>query len=1502
MLARRSHGGPKRRRGTGTLRLEQLEPRLVMDGAGFVNTDPPEDPDTIVGVAEIDAQDDHVETSRGVQELRIDPLGNDPLPAGAEGLTIKSVSGTKLGAEVTISEDGKRLIYNAAGDAGLQAGDTFYYIVQTEDGKLGKANVTLSLERTYTSGGGGGGTTRPRNSSDNYSFFEDAPEQSLHVLTNDREFSAGEIVAVTTPSNGGSVRIADDGRSLLYQPQAATTGRDLFEYTVRNAEGEEATIGVSVNVSKPYYLNYHYDNARFDFGTGPHTLDPLANDSVRGPVAQTPRIVSFSAPDYAGQVTLSEDGQRFLFEPAEGFLGSFSVSYSVRYGPDDHQTVEGSFSVAVERRFLAVENYFSVDPGATGPATLDVLTNDPVYNYSGYYGYNKAHYQQQRQDVSLRIVGVAVSDAGGEITIAEGGQTLLYTPAEGFTGEETFEYTVEASNGSRETARVTVRVGETPSDPSGVDRFATEGELNQFLIDKAVARYGRHFGIQQERYAPLETYYGDGIALVSATRLFAAFDADGAALSAADDFSGTNVQVEGVDEADIVETDGRYVYTFALGKLAIVDLLDPSSPELLSMTLMEGGYDQMYLMGDRITLLRTGSTSGQAEVLVLDVGDRSAPAIAERTEIDGYIADSRAIGDKVHLVVQRDFLVPELEGDWLVEPAPSAGESNDNSDATGDDAILVDLLYDRGEPGVWRTESLEEYIDRVRDELIETALPAYRGYNAAGELVSEGLLTTPTDVHKPLAGADRLLSFVTIDAGDGDPAPPAESTTFVADRHTDVYVSAESAYVFAYDPEAGETNIYKMDFAEDGSSPLVASGVVGGSLLNQFSADEHDGRLRVATTEVRTTEITNSRGRTRTVQSQRFNNVLVLEQNGNQLETVGEITNLAPTETIKSVRFMGDRAYVVTFRVVDPLFAIDLSDPTAPTVEGALKIPGFSDYLHPVGEDYLVGIGRDADEITGRLGPAQLTLFYVGDLSDPTVVDQMTLEGAHWTNSEAWSDHHAVAYFAGAGLLTVPHTWNELAEKDMDGDGLTDWRGYEQHSAMWAFQVETDGEGGGSLGVAAEIEHEGPARRSLRIDETLVTVSGQELKTHDLDDPTQQLGEVWLGALPTADAFTVQEDSGATTLDVLANDRPGADGEAPSIVSVTQPVRGHTYRPYLIDTIRLVSNELSYQVGQQDQQPAGEVTIAEDGRSLVFTPAEDFFGTATLTYTVLDPLRGEQTATVTITVEGTPDAPDAEDDTFSVEPGAVAIVLNVLANDTDPDAGGPIRPINYLSICGTQPRTVDVLLADLYVESNTFWTFGSLTVTELGPTDNGGVVELDDMGRLHYTPVDGFEGVETFSYTVVNGSGLTDTATASVYVGVPVEPPIDTVGPMESTGEETPAAESSAENSSPVETSPAETASDDRFVFFSAAVPMSRGDGVAVTSQDETAAATVGGAELLIARQQDNAAVRRASLSRESVFERLGSERSAADDDLAGDADLGLADGWSAFGEALARR
>ncbi|QEG37917.1 beta-propeller domain-containing protein [Bythopirellula goksoeyrii] len=1329
-LLRRGWGGAARarspRKADQRFHVERLEDRYLMDGAGFVHTDPDADPDSVVGVAGIEAQDDYIEASTGTQQLRIDVLSNDPLPDGATGLHIKMVSETAKGATVAISEDGKRLIYTPP-EGGVTF-DTFYYIVEDNDGKLGKANVTVGEKDS------GEGYRPPYYFSrdDNYTLYEDSPIQTLKVLANDGPFATGEIIEIADQEGiGGTVEIAEDGKSLLYQAPPATTGSDRFTYTVRNAEGETATYHVSINVIKPIQTRSE-DGLNFDVGTGPHVLNVLERDVILASTPETPRIVEVSQPEVGGTFQISADGQRVIYQPSEGFLGSISFEYVLRYGSLDHQVVTGYETLSIQNTFLAVDNWFAVSPGSPSQE-LDVLANDPTLK-------RRIGWSGTKPDVTLSIIGVSVGTHEGQVTISTGGK-LLYTPAAGFTGEETFNYTVEDSNGHIDSAQVTVLVSEQVAD-AGVPKFILPGELEQFLIDQAVERYKNQFGMTQMHYTgQIEYSYTlyDTTSDVIRTTNF---------LSSSSDHSETNTQEAGVDEADIVETDGQFVYTFSHGKLVIVDVSDPTDPDLMSFTAFEDRYHEMYLQGDRLTLISRGwNKVSPSIVTVLDITDRANPAIVERTEIDGRIVDSRAVGDRVYVAISGVEL-PIVES-------------------------TVTVPAEEGDPYEYRTnETLDEYVARVRSTLLETALPTYETYDAAGELIASGLLTDPTQIHKPIDTVDNdLMSLVTFDVADGE-AGPDSSTGIFTSSASEVYMSGSSFYVMRNSNE--ETAIFKFTIDDEGTATMAATGKVGGLLLNQFSVDEHEGRLRIATTETRMETVLDRWGREITRQRQRFNNLFVLEQEGTELEVVGEIRNLAPTETIKSVRFMDDRAYVTTFRVVDPLFSVDLSDPTAPTVTGALKIPGYSDYLHPVGEDYVIGIGRDADEITGRLGPLQISLFYVGDMTNPTLVDQVTMEGAEWHLSEAWSDHHAVAYFAEDQVLTIPVGWSESVPADWDGDGIFEGTSYENHSAIWAFEIDVDQQGGGAIEIAGSVEHTSDAtsyryhgnqaRRSVRVGQSLITLSDDYLKISRLHNVSEQLSEIYLGTLPRDDQFTVEEDSPEVTLDVRANDRLGIGGEAPRIVSVTQPTAGVRYWDspiYAMNSLTLAVPMVAELTPVSQVKDVGTVEISEDGESLVFTPAENFFGTATFTYAVFDEVRGEQQATVTLTVTNTPDDPDAVDDEFEIDVDSGPTKLDVLANDANPDWGGYFPFATPYSVIDTMVIS-DAIFSIPYHPPSVV----GLTITDISSPDQGGSIAIDPGGLgLTYTPAAGFEGIETFTYTITNHVGDTDVATVTIRVG-----------------------------------------------------------------------------------------------------------------------------------------
>ncbi|HSH59494.1 MAG TPA: beta-propeller domain-containing protein, partial [Acidimicrobiales bacterium] len=271
-----------------------------------------------------------------------------------------------------------------------------------------------------------------------------------------------------------------------------------------------------------------------------------------------------------------------------------------------------------------------------------------------------------------------------------------------------------------------------------------------------------------------------------------------------------------------------------------------------------------------------------------------------------------------------------------------------------------------------------------------------------------------------------MVSVLSVDAEDPRPGPAAT----VLGAGELVYASAKNLYVTTTRwtgpvpledgsdnartrpgivPGEGTTDIHKFAITDKVRTQYLASGRVPGRVLNQFSMSELSGDLRVATTSDGT-----SQGRDETGASE--SRVSVLRQEGEALNTVGSVDGLGKGERIYAVRFLGDRGYVVTFRQTDPLYVIDLADPTRPAVKGELKIPGYSAYLHPVGEHRLIGVGQEATE-QGRPVGTQVSLFDVSDPGSPERLAQAVLPRSH---SEAEFDHHAFLYWPSTGLTLLP--------------------------------------------------------------------------------------------------------------------------------------------------------------------------------------------------------------------------------------------------------------------------------------------------------------------------------------------------------------------------------------------------------------------------------------------------------------------------------------------------
>jgi hypothetical protein len=285
------------------------------------------------------------------------------------------------------------------------------------------------------------------------------------------------------------------------------------------------------------------------------------------------------------------------------------------------------------------------------------------------------------------------------------------------------------------------------------------------------------------------------------------------------------------------------------------------------------------------------------------------------------------------------------------------------------------------------------------------------------------------------------------------------------------------------DPGPPPTLIHQFSLDEGTAATYVASGQVEGRLLNQFAMSEYNGDLRVATT----TDDTGEFG------DQSESTVFVLRPDGDELRQISSIGGLGTDEQIYAVRFIGDLGYVVTFRQIDPLYVIDLRDPANPVLAGELKIPGYSAYLHPVGEGLLLGVGQDATE-QGRTTGTQLSLFDVSDPTDPQRISTLPIGGY----SEVEWDHKAFLFWEPDGTIVLPVSpgWDDCGpEVDCLAKDITGAGG-------GAVVAELDGR---ELVARGTINHTSadrsgcwnPLQRSIVIGDELVTVGLDQLKFSD---------------------------------------------------------------------------------------------------------------------------------------------------------------------------------------------------------------------------------------------------------------------------------------------------------------------------------------------------------------------------------------------------------------------
>ncbi len=469
--------------------------------------------------------------------------------------------------------------------------------------------------------------------------------------------------------------------------------------------------------------------------------------------------------------------------------------------------------------------------------------------------------------------------------------------------------------------------------------------------------------------------------------------------------SGTNTQEAFVDEPDIVKVTADRMVLVDDDVLRIVDLTS-DQPVARGTVRLPGWGQQILVVGDRVLALGSNEEAYYAEdaattwapygaissiLSEIDISDPDNPTIVHSLEVDSAYLSARLVGETARVVVS------------ATHPA-------------------FPFVYPSGDSPEARAIAEEANRRVIEEATLQDWLPGATLDDEAVDAVDCAAVQRPEDF-----SGFGFLSVLTVDLTQPLAVPP--SATVLADGQT-VYASTESLYVATSRPqpvvapddpgpsgttlphlsgEAYETALHRFDITGTGAATYVASGVVAGHLVDQFSLSEHEGRLRVATTE----------GAPWSSSEQAASRVAVLETDGQALVEVGAVEGLGRTEQIYSVRFLGDTAYVVTFRQTDPLFVVDLSDPTAPVLRGDLESPGYSAYLHPIDEGHLLGIGQDADA-DGMTRGLQASVFDVTDPTHPTRVDRLVFPGM--SSAVEW-DHHAFLYWGATGQAVLPLTF-----------------------------------------------------------------------------------------------------------------------------------------------------------------------------------------------------------------------------------------------------------------------------------------------------------------------------------------------------------------------------------------------------------------------------------------------------------------------------------------------
>ncbi len=561
------------------------------------------------------------------------------------------------------------------------------------------------------------------------------------------------------------------------------------------------------------------------------------------------------------------------------------------------------------------------------------------------------------------------------------------------------------------------------------------------------------------------------------------------------EYSETNIQVEGVDEADIIKTDGDYIYTLAQGNLVIAKAYPADEAEILSTTKLSNFYpSELFIHDDKLLIFGSSSYTFKE----IEESPKQGEKVTEGVAVEEIAIAPRYYPYYRQFMTVKLYDISDREDPELIRNVDFEG-SYLTSRKIGEYAYFVVNSY----PRYWDVRPMcEDIVPLYRDSASDEE-PELDDMEPVAKCVNIGYI--------PPIQAQNFITIASISMEDEDEDVNKE---VIVGSGQNVYASLENMYVAQTSwPRYTALGELAKDYVErtvitkfaldEGDVEFLGTGDVKGHILNQFSMDEFDEHFRIATTagQVWGGESTN--------------NVYVLDED---LEVVGSLEDLAPGEKIYSVRFMGEKGYVVTFKKIDPLFVIDLSDHENPEVLGKLKIPGYSDYLHPYDENHIIGIGKETVEAEEDLKERRqldfawyqgikIAIFDVSDVENPIEMHKVVI-GDRGTESEALHDHKAFLFDKERELLVIPITLAEIkGEKSADNQ-----HGEFVFQGAYVYNINLDD----GFDLRGRVTHydddeafkkagfyfrgDSAIRRSLYIEDVLYTLSNTRLQLNDLDD------------------------------------------------------------------------------------------------------------------------------------------------------------------------------------------------------------------------------------------------------------------------------------------------------------------------------------------------------------------------------------------------------------------